>query len=109
MGLVDDAFGKRMMIVADRTDFPVGEKKFLRLQCVTTADDSPIDRYEELVVDAGVRGSREPARLGPAVKHHVLVFARLPEPLIKIRDRRFVLGAIGLNDDGHECASSEHS
>src|ERR1700675_816234 len=102
MSLIDDAFGQRMVIIADRANLPVGEKEFLAFERVAAAHDSSIDGDEQFVVDTGLRGSRWPARLRPAIEHQVLVLARLPEALIEIRHRGLVLGTISLNDNGHE-------
>src|SRR6202521_4564711 len=102
MSLINDAFGQRMVIIADRANLPVGEKEFLAFERVAAALDSSIDRDEKFVVDTGLRGALEPARRRPAIDHQALVLARLPEALIEIRHRGLVLGTIRLNDNGHE-------
>src|ERR1700758_731426 len=102
MSLIDDAFGQRMVIIAHRANLRVGKKEVLSLERVATAHDSAVDRDEKFVVDTGLRRTRQPARLRPAIEHQVLVLARLPEALIEVRYRGFVLRSIGLDDNGHE-------
>src|SRR5271167_3899823 len=96
-----------MVIIGNRTNLAVGEEKVLGFERVAAAHNSAIDGYKELVVDAGLRRRRQPARLGPAIEHYVLVLTRLPEALIEVRYRGLVLGTIGLNDDGHDWKECE--
>src|SRR6266852_4493123 len=91
-----------MVIIADGANLSVGEREFLGFERVAAAHNCAIDGDEKFVVDAGLRRSRQPARLGPAIEHHVLVLARLPEALIELRYRGLVLGTIRLDDNGHE-------
>ena len=102
MSLVDDALGQGMVIVAEGANLAVGEKEFLSFECVTAAHGAAIDGDEKFVVDAGLRRARQPARLGPAIEHHILVRARLPQAAVELRHRGFVLRTIRLDDDGHE-------
>ena len=59
--LIDDAFGERMVIVADRAYLPVWEKKILGLESVPAAHDSAIDGDEEFVPNRIIVGRRQRA------------------------------------------------
>src|SRR5258708_740114 len=62
MGFVDNAFGQRMAIVADRANLPVREKEFLSLERVPATHASAIDGNEKFVVDTRLRRTWQPAR-----------------------------------------------
>src|ERR1700675_2544394 len=102
MSLIDDAFGQRMVIIADRANLPVGKKEVLVFERVAAAHDSAVDGDEKFVVDTGLRRTRQPARLRPAIEHQVLLIERPSMLLIELRDRGLVLGTIRLDDNGHE-------
>ena len=91
MRLIDDAFGQRMVIIANGSNLAVREKEILRLERITAADDSAVDRDEKFVVDAGVWGTRQPTRFSPAVEDHAFVLPGLAKTLVEIGDGGFVL------------------
>src|SRR5260221_11907114 len=99
MELVDNAFGQRMVIVADRANLPVREKEFLSLERLPATHDSAIDGNEKSVVDTRLRRTWQPARLGPAIEHQVLVLKSPPPALIELRHRLLALGPIGWADN----------
>jgi hypothetical protein len=78
------------------------EKELLAFERVSAAHDSAINGDEKFIVNAGLRRTRQPARLRRAIEHHIIVLARLPKAPIEFCDRGLVLRTIGLDDDGHE-------
>src|ERR1700694_5600107 len=102
MSLIDDAFGQRMVIIADRANPPVREKEVLAFERVAATHDSSVDGDEKFVVDTGLRRTRQPARLRPAIEHQILVIERPSKALIELRHRGLVLGTIRLKDNGQE-------
>src|ERR1700678_657996 len=102
MSLIDDALGQGVMIVGDRTNLPVGKREVLSFERIAAAHDFTIDGNEIFIVDTRICRPCQPARLRPAIKHHVLVLASLEEALIKLCHSGFVLGTIRLDNDGHE-------
>src|SRR5260221_6749892 len=100
MELVDNAFGQRMVIVADRANLPVREKEFLSLERVPATHDSAIDGNEKFVVDTRLRRTSQPAPLDPAIEQQVIVLKSTPPALIAVRHRPLVLRTLTPDDDG---------
>ncbi len=98
---VENPFGQRMMIAANRADLPVRKQKVLPLERVPAPDQVAFERDEIFVADAAVAVPGQPARYASRVEDEIVVRLASPQALVERLHSRFMFCPVRSDVDRH--------
>src|SRR5450631_100733 len=104
VSLIHDPFGKRMVVIPNRSDIAVAKRKVLMLESITAPHHAIVQREKVFVVDGAAFDLWQPTGDGVPKENEIGIGYSGPHARIEILYRRFVLFEVGLDDDWHEMA-----